>query len=322
MRILVTGAAGFIGSHLCERLLQLGENHVIGLDNFDPFYSRTQKDDNLVFLKENPNFSLIEGSLDEINDLEELQSEKPDLVIHLAAKAGVLPSIKDPNGYIHTNINGTLSLLDWMKDKGIGNLIFGSSSSIYGNYPVTPFREDMKVSQPISPYALTKASGEMMTYNYYHLYDINCINLRFFTVIGPRQRPDLAIHKFFNLIQKGEPIKLYGDGSSARDYTYVDDIVSGVMASIDLLTSSAGIYEVINLGNHKPVTLGEMVEVIESISDVPVKKDHVPFQPGDVDVTYADIAKARTLLGYEPSTSFEDGVKAFYEWFKESRLVS
>ncbi len=322
MRVLVTGAAGFIGSHLCERLLELGENQVIGLDNFDPFYSRTQKDDNLVLLKENPNFSLVEGSLDQISDLDELQSEKPDLVIHLAAKAGVLPSIKDPSGYIHTNINGTLSLLDWMKEKGISNLIFGSSSSIYGNYPVTPFREDMKVSQPISPYALTKASGEMMTYNYYHLYDINCINLRFFTVIGPRQRPDLAIHKFFNLIQKGEPIKLYGDGSSARDYTYVGDIVSGVMASIDLLTSSSSIYDVINLGNHKPVTLGEMVEVIESISDVPVKKDHVPFQPGDVDVTYADIAKARTLLGYEPSTSFEDGVRAFYDWFKESRLVS
>ena len=242
---------------------------------------------------------------------------KPEIVVHLAAKAGVLPSINDPKGYLDNNVNGTFHLLEWMRKNELNKLVFGSSSSVYGNCPVTPFSEDLRVSEPISPYAMTKAANEMMTYNYHHLYQLDSINLRFFTVIGPRQRPDLAIHKFFRMIRDGQAITIYGDGTSARDYTFVQDIISGVQASIDLVASKDKIYEIINLGNHRPISLSEMVSVIENLSDVPVQKKNMPFQAGDVDITYADINKARKLLGYDPQTPFEMGVESFLSWFKE-----
>ena len=238
-------------------------------------------------------------------------------MIHLAAKAGVQPSLENPGEYLDNNVVGTFQLLEWMKKNGVKKLIFGSSSSVYGNHLETPFREDMKVSNPISPYAYTKATNELMTFNYHHLYGIDSINLRFFTVIGPRQRPDLAIHKFFNMIQDSIPLTIYGDGSSARDYTYVDDIVGGIISSIELINSSSGLYEIINLGNSRPISLTEMVDTVEKTAELPVLKKQLPSQPGDVDITYADISKAKNLLGYDPKTPFETGVKNFYQWFRE-----
>jgi UDP-glucuronate 4-epimerase len=319
MKILVTGAAGFIGSHLCEKLLELGGFEVIGLDNFDPFYSRSIKENNLANLREREDFQFIEFDLRNIAKSRNWINPKPDLVVHLAAKAGVQPSLENPSEYLDNNVIGTFQLLEWMKRNDIRKLVFGSSSSVYGNHPEIPFREDMNVSNPISPYAYTKASNELMTFNYHHLFGLDSINLRFFTVIGPRQRPDLAIHKFFNMIQDSIPLTLYGDGSSARDYTYVDDIICGIVSAIDLLNSSSGMYEIINLGNNRPVTLKEMVLEVERTAELPVLKKKLSAQPGDVNITYADISKARKLLGYDPKTPFEKGVKEFYRWFKEIR---
>ncbi len=317
MKILVTGAAGFIGSHLCEFLVKRGDE-VVGIDNFDPFYSREEKERNLLGLSSDPGFTFIEEDILGLRSNQSIKEYKVDLVVHLAAKAGVLPSIKDPKAYQKTNIDGTFEVLEFMREEGIKKLVFGSSSSVYGNCPEAPFREDMRVSEPISPYALTKATNEMMTYNHYHLYGIDSVNLRFFTVIGPRQRPDLAIHKFFRMIRDGEPITIYGDGSSARDYTFVEDIISGILAAIDLVKEKESFYEIINLGNHRPIPLSRMIEVIEEISELPVKKVSMPFQAGDVDITNADISKARKLLGYDPKTPFEEGVNTFYNWFRSN----
>lgn len=311
MRILVTGAAGFIGSHTCQRLLSDGHD-VVGVDNFDPFYARAAKEANLSQAKASPRFAFIEADLAEEPAVAGVFERGPfDVVLHLAAKAGVRPSIQDPAGYYRANIMATLQLLQRMiREKPLPRLVFASSSSVYGNAPKTPFSESDAVDHPISPYAATKKAGELLCHTYHHLYGMDVFCLRFFTVYGPRQRPDLAIHKFAKRILAGEPIEVFGDGSTSRDYTYIDDIVQGVVRSVERCKG----YEIINLGSDHPVTLTEMVHAVAAAcGKAPVVKS-LPMQMGDVERTYADIGKARRLLGYEPSTDFAQGVQRFVEW--------
>ncbi len=313
--ILITGVAGFIGSNIAKKLLTNGYT-VLGVDNFDPFYDKSIKLQNLKFLTAfNDAFKFYE--LDIRNQEALLKLEKADMVIHLAAKAGVLPSITNPAEYIATNIEGTFNILEMMKIKNIKKMVFASSSSIYGNNKNIPFSENDKVDNPISPYAFTKKSCELINYNYHHLYNIDILNLRFFTVYGPGQRPDLAIHKFVSLIESGKPIEMYGDGSSARDYTYIDDIVEGIYKSMEYLTLNKNIYEIINIGNNSPVTLKELISTIFTL----LKKEYAvnvkPMQAGDVDITYANIKKAKELLGYNPKTTMTDGLKKFIDWYKK-----
>lgn len=315
--ILVTGCAGFIGSHLSEKLL--GEGHrVIGIDNFDPFYDRPVKERNMSNFSEHDNFTFHEIDLADKDSLDKsLNSDPVDIIVHLAGKAGVRPSIEDPQGYIRANIVATQNILDMMKEKGIMKMAFASSSSVYGNTKEIPFHEGQDVSNPISPYAFTKKSCELMNHTYYSLYGLDVINLRFFTVFGPRQRPDLAIHKFTRLILEGEEIPMYGDGSSSRDYTYFEDTVRGIIGAIDYLLRNSGIYETINLGNNHPVKLSDMISAIEKATGVNVKIKQLPMQPGDVDITFANIEKAKKLLGYNPQYSFEEGVRNFVEWYRK-----
>jgi UDP-glucuronate 4-epimerase len=314
MRILVTGAAGFIGSHSCQRLL--GEGHdVVGVDNFDPFYARSAKEANLSQAKTSPRFEFVEADLAEEPAVAAVFERGPfDVVLHLAAKAGVRPSIQDPVGYYRANIMATLYLLLRMiRQKPLPKLVFASSSSVYGNAPQTPFSETDPVDHPISPYAATKKAGELLCHTYHHLYGMDVFCLRFFTVYGPRQRPDLAIHKFARLVLAGEPIEVFGEGGTSRDYTYIDDIVQGVVRSVQHCQG----YEIINLGGDHPVTLREMVDTVAAACGrKPVIKS-LPMQMGDVERTYADIGKARRLLGYEPSTDFAQGVKSFVEWLRK-----
>jgi UDP-glucuronate 4-epimerase len=266
----------------------------------------------------NGNFRLVEGDINDTALLSGIFNESNiDMVIHLAAKAGVRPSILDPRAYENVNVAGTLNLLDVMRQHNVRNLIFASSSSIYGNNEKIPYSETDNVDFPISPYAATKKSGELFTYYYHHLYRFNVINLRFFTVYGPRQRPDLAIHKFFKAIYNDHPIDVYGDGSTSRDYTYVDDIVNGVYAATEYLLQHPGCYEIINLGNNNPVTLNLLIGNIEKITAKKFRLNRLPMQQGDVNRTFADIAKAKKLLNYEPATSFEEGLKKFRYWYEQ-----
>lgn len=317
-KILVTGAAGFIGSHLVERLLNDG-HEVVGIDNFDPFYDRSIKSENLAFAKKNPNFYLIEGDILNIKDFQS-NLRSIDLVIHLAAKAGVRPSIQDPLSYFKTNIDGTLQLLEWMQTQHIKKLIFASSSSVYGNNKTIPFHESHSVDHPISPYAASKKAGELICHTYHKLYSINCVCLRFFTVIGPRQRPDLAIHKFFNLIEMDKAISMFGDGTSARDYTVVFDTVDGIINAIDYVQENENCFEVLNLGNSAPLKLSELIKMIYQIANSEPNLIQLPMQPGDVDITYADISKAKELLAYDPSRSVYDGLLSFYEWYQQKTI--
>lgn len=312
-RILITGVAGFIGSHTAEKFLQEG-HQVLGIDNFDPFYPRTVKEDNLEFLRNKSDFEFREFDFTTA-DFAVLGNQPFDAIVHLGAKAGVLPSLKDPQEYIRVNIHGTWRILEFMRESGCRKLLFASSSSIYGNNPV-PFEENADVSQPISPYAFSKKSCELLTYTYHSLYKPDVLNLRFFTVFGERQRPDLAIHKFVKAMLKGETISLYGDGGTSRDYTYVLDTVDGIYRAWQYLSERNGIFENINLGNRNPVSLLEMVRTIEKVLDVKAEIRYIPAQPGDVDRTFASIYKAERLLGYSPRTSFEEGVRRFTEWFK------
>jgi UDP-glucuronate 4-epimerase len=310
--ILVTGAAGFIGSHVSELLLK-GGNQVIGVDNFDPFYDRSIKEENLFALKKYQGFTFFEVDIRRPDDLN-LINKSFDGVIHLAAKAGVLPSIKDPQGYIDTNINGTLNLLNFLNERHVKKLVFASSSSIYGNHPSIPYKESLNVDHPISPYAFTKKSCELLNYSFHHLYTIDILNLRLFTVYGPRQRPDLAIRKFFKLIEEGKEVTVYGDGTTARDYTFVEDTASGIVAAMNYLFKNEKVYDIINLGNSSPVKLLDLINgIAEAAGKTPVLK-FLPMQPGDVDITYADISKARDLLNYNPKTSLKEGLKRFYHW--------
>ena len=310
--ILITGAAGFIGSHLSEKLLS--EGHIItAIDNFDTFYSSDLKRKNIEIALTNKNYTFEELDITNIKDLESLD-QRYDTIIHLAAKAGVLPSIKEPLKYTQTNIVGTQNLLEFAKLRSVKKFIFASSSSVYGVNKNVPWSESDNVLTPISPYAASKVSGELIGQVYASLYQIQFLALRFFTVYGPRQRPDLAIHKFTKMIANEQPIPFYGDGSSKRDYTYVDDIVNGIAACLKYESS---LYEIINLGNNSPVSLVELVQTIEGIVEKKAIYNKLPVQMGDVPVTYANINKAGNILGYQPSVKLNDGIRKFFEWLKQ-----
>lgn len=316
MKILITGASGFIGSHLSERLVNSG-HQVVGIDNFDAFYSRDIKEDNLKKALQSPLFSFKELDITNASDFNKCP-DKIDVVVHLAAKAGVRPSIEDPEGYLKTNILGTLNVLEYMRKIGSQNLVFASSSSVYGNNTKIPFEESDTTDQPISPYAASKKSCELLIYNYHKLYQFNCINLRFFTVFGPRQRPDLAIHKFVKKISGNEPIDVYGQGDTARDYTFVDDTISGIVESINYIVANRNVFETINLGNNTPISLKALIQKIENHLGMKAKINYQPMQDGDVDITFSSIEKAKELLSYNPGTSMDEGLEKFIAWYKNS----
>ena len=310
--LLITGAAGFIGSNLIDSLLEKGY-YVVCLDNFDKSYPRNIKEKNIEYGK---NFTFIEGDICNSNLIDTIfEKYSIDLVIHLAAKAGVRPSILNPIDYFNINVIGTLTLLEVMKKYKVKKLINASSSSVYGNNNTIPFSEDDNVNCPISPYAASKRSAELLTYNYHYLFNFDIINLRFFTVYGPRQRPDLAIHKFFQNLYLDKPIEIFGNGRTSRDYTYIDDIVSGINSSINVLLNNSNLYEIINLGNSNPIELNELILLIEKITSKKfriVKKEN---QPGDVNLTYANINKAHKILDYDPKVNINDGLIYFNKWF-------
>ena len=315
--ILITGGAGFIGSHLVERLLGEGGWRITVVDDFNDFYSPSIKRDNISQHLSNPNFTLVEA---DIRDADALANAFDDTnfncIVHLAARAGVRPSLNEPRLYVETNVNGTVNLLELARAHRVKQFVFGSSSSVYGVNPKVPFSEDDPIFNPISPYAATKAAGELICHSYAHLYDMRIVCLRFFTVYGARQRPDLAIHKFAKLISEGKPIPVFGDGTTRRDYTYVDDIIAGVRAAIDY---DATDYEVINLGESRTVELRELISLIETELGKRAQIDWQPPQPGDVPQTFADISKARKLLRYDPQTQIEAGIQRFVQWFKSSQ---
>ena len=312
MKALITGAAGFIGSHLCERLLADSWG-VVGLDNFDPFYSRNIKEANLAASLANDNFQFFEGDIRDADCVGNIfKNEKVDIVVHLAAKAGVQPSIEDPVGYQDVNINGTIVMLEAVKKFGVKKFVFASSSSVYGNNTKVPFSETDNVDFPISPYAATKKAGELLCHTYSHLYDIDMTCLRFFTVYGARQRPDLAIHKFCKLIEAGEAIPVFGDGSMRRDFTYIDDIIDGVESAMGRCEG----YEIYNLGESRPVRLDELIDKIEKALGKKAAIERLPMQQGDVKQTYADVSKAKERLGYEPRTELSVGLNRFVKWLR------
>ncbi len=314
MHTLVTGGAGFIGGHLCRRLLDEGYQ-VTAIDNFDPFYPRAIKEEGIGdFPRER--FTLIETDICNTDSiLQALHSRDLDAIVHLAARAGVRPSIEAPMAYEETNVGGTQSMLEVTQELGIDTFLYGSSSSVYGNNEKVPFSEDDPVGEPISPYAATKRSGELLAHTFHHLYDLKVHCLRFFTVYGPRQRPDLAIHKFARQLLTDQPITMYGDGTSSRDYTYVADIVDGIIRS---LRRAGGLnnpeYEIINLGGAETTQLKDLIAGIGEAMDIAPTIEQLPEQPGDVRRTYADISKARELLGYEPGTPIEEGLGKFADW--------
>lgn len=313
MSTLITGGAGFIGSHLVDRLLADGERVTV-VDNFDPLYRAETKEENIAAHRLHPNYRLHRLDIRDLEGMRRELSGDYDCIIHLAAKAGVRPSIEDPLTYQDVNIRGTQHMLELAREWKTPQFIFASSSSVYGINPHVPWSEDSHVSMPISPYASTKVSGELMGHVYSHLYGIRFIALRFFTVYGPRQRPDLAIHKFTRAILEGEAIPFFGDGSSSRDYTYIADIVRGIVSASRYRGSR---FEVINLGNDATVTLSEMVGAIEEAVGRKAYLDQQPEQPGDVLRTWASLEKARALLQYAPKTSFRQGVAKFVEWYSE-----
>ncbi|OWY73436.1 epimerase [cyanobacterium TDX16] len=310
--ILVTGAAGFIGSHLCERLLADGRR-VVGLDSFDSFYDPKIKRANIAGCLTNSNFRLVEGDIRDA-DVVAGALKGCDLVVHLAARAGVRPSIEDPLLYQDVNVRGTNIILETMRKLGMKKLVFASSSSVYGNNKKVPFSETDVVDNPISPYAATKKAGELICHAYHHLFGMDITCLRFFTVYGARQRPDLAIHKFAKLILAGKSIPVFGDGSMMRDHTYIDDIIAGVVAAVD----HCGGYKIYNLGESRPVSLSDLIAAIEHAVGKKAIIERLPLQPGDVHQTYADVSRAKAELGYEPSTEIEAGLARFASWLRSS----
>jgi UDP-glucuronate 4-epimerase len=314
--ILITGAAGFIGSHLVDRLLVEGNWQITAIDDFNDFYDPAIKRNNVRGHSSHSEYELHELDICNRPALKQLVAGRRfDCIVHLAARAGVRPSLTQPLLYADTNINGTLNLLELAREQNVRQFVFGSSSSVYGINAKVPFSEDDPIFQPISPYAATKAAGELICHTYAHLHNIRCVCLRFFTVYGARQRPDLAIHKFARLISEHKPIPVFGDGTTRRDYTYIDDIISGVRAAIDY---SASDFEAINLGESRTVELRELISLLEKELDQHAVIERQPLQPGDVPQTYADISKARRLLGYDPQTQIEDGLRNFVEWFRMS----
>jgi len=317
MTVLVTGGAGFIGSHLLDRLLELRpEERLVCLDNFDEYYSAAAKRGNLEAALASGRVELIEGDIRDAALCQKVMERfEVSRVVHLAARAGVRPSIEQPALYEEVNCGGTVNLLEAARRAGVERFVFGSSSSVYGVNSKVPFSEDDPVGRPISPYAATKRAGELLCHVYHHLYGLSVACLRFFTVYGPRQRPDLAISKFTRLIDQGQRLPVYGDGTSRRDYTYCLDVVEGIVAALERPLG----FEIINLGNGTPVELRRLVSLIEEALGRRARIQSLPEQPGDVPVTYADISKARRLLGYEPRYPIERGIAEFVEWYRRSR---
>jgi len=312
--LLVTGGAGFIGSHLVDRLLSTDITRVTVVDDFNDFYDPSIKRENIRAHLKDPRYSIHEVDIRDRAALEQLFKETNfDCIVHLAARAGVRPSLSEPQLYNETNISGTLNLLELARQHNVKQFVFGSSSSVYGINAHVPFSEDDPIRQPISPYAATKAAGELLCHTYSHLYGLRCVCLRFFTVYGPRQRPDLAIHKFAKLISERKPIPVFGDGTTRRDYTYVDDIIDGVIAAIHYTETN---YDIFNLGESRTVELNELISLLEKELDMPAIIDRQPSQPGDVPQTFADISKARASLHYNPKTQIEQGLHRFVEWFR------
>jgi len=310
--VLVTGGAGFIGSHLCERLLGRGDS-VCVLDNFNDFYDPSIKRHNAELLKR-AGARIVEGDIRDVEVVGRLFAEgRFDGVVHLAAMAGVRPSLEDPLHYQDVNIRGTLILLEELRQRPQTRFVCASSSSVYGTNENVPFGEADDIHHPISPYAATKRACELHCFTHHHLYGIPTACLRFFTVYGPRQRPEMAIHKFVRAVLRGEPIPFYGDGSSRRDYTYIDDIVDGVVRSLDRCEG----YEIYNLGESATTSLSELVALIGEVCGREPQLDRQPSQPGDVQITYADVSKARRMLGYDPCTSMRDGIERFVQWYRE-----
>jgi UDP-glucuronate 4-epimerase len=311
--ILITGGAGFIGSHVVEALLARGQR-VVALDSFDDFYAREVKERNLEIARSHEGFRLVEGDIRDEATLASL----PDVesVVHLAARAGVRPSIEQPLLYSDVNLIGTVRLLEFARVRSIEAFVFASSSSVYGNNPKVPFSEADPVDRPISPYAATKKAGELLCHTATHLNGTTTICLRFFTVYGPRQRPDLAIHKFTRLLHEGRPIPVFGDGSTSRDYTYITDIVDGVEKALAWARANSHAHEVVNLGENRTVSLSEMIRLIGELMGREPQIQRLPMQPGDVERTYADVTKARRLLGYDPRVDFREGLREFIAWFE------
>jgi UDP-glucuronate 4-epimerase len=313
---LVTGGAGFIGSHLVDRLLEEGWSVTV-VDNFDPYYDEAQKRANVAPHVGTTRYRLVEVDIRDAEALADRLTGDYDVVVHLAAKAGVRPSIEDPQAYQAVNVGGTQNLLELAKKWEVPQFVFASSSSVYGTNSDVPWSEEDNVLQPISPYASSKVSGEMMGHVYSHLYDLRFVATRLFTVYGPRQRPDLAMHKFARLMMDGEPIPVYGDGSTRRDYTYVGDIVDGLRAAMEYDDAS---YQIINLGSGQPITLTEMIDTLEEVLRIQADRHHLPEQPGDVPQTWADLNRARNTLSYTPDVTLKDGLVRLTRWLKRSGI--
>jgi UDP-glucuronate 4-epimerase len=315
-RVLVTGAAGFIGSHVVEALAAQGDE-VVGVDNFDPFYSRAMKERNLAEVGRPRGFSFREQDLLDVAAMRALLT--PDTVIvHLAAKAGVRPSLEDPVGYARANVTGTAAIAEAARQAGVSRVVFGSSSSVYGDSTPIPFREDAVAVTPVSPYAATKRAAELFLAAVAPIFGFRATSLRFFTVYGPRQRPDLAIHAFTRKMVEGRTLTLFGDGTQSRDYTYCDDIVAGVLSAITWTAKAPIGVETFNLGGSKPVATEAMVAEIARALGIQPKIEWAPMQPGDVQRTAADLTKSTSVLGYEPRTPFPEGIRRFVRWFREA----
>ncbi len=318
MRILITGGAGFIGSHVSEQLLRLGHDVAI-VDELNDYYSPDLKRANLAAVRDIGNVAFHQQDICDRDAMFRIVEEyRPESIIHLAARAGVRPSLEQPFLYEQVNVHGTLVMLEAARRAGVRKFVFASSSSVYGISSSVPFTEDDPLHQPISPYAATKIAGEKLCFTYSHLYKLPVTALRFFTVYGPRQRPDLAIRKFTELIEQGRPISAFGDGASGRDYTFIADIVQGVLSALFHDCT----FEVFNLGNSHPITLTEMIRVIEDVVGKKATVQWLDAQPGDVPITYADISKAKKLLGYQPATSFAAGIAEFVEWYRRVQHVA
>jgi UDP-glucuronate 4-epimerase len=318
LHILVTGGAGFIGSHLTRRLLARGDRVTV-LDDFNDFYDPARKRANVAALARSERFALVEGDIRDGAAVDGLFAAAGfDGVVHLAARAGVRPSLSEPVLYEEVNCIGTLHLLEAARRHGPRVFIFGSSSSVYGINRKVPFAEDDEVNQPISPYATTKRTGELLCYNYHHLYGLRTACLRFFTVYGPAQRPEMAIAKFTDLLARGRPVTLYGDGLSRRDYTYIDDIVDGLVKTLDLAPG----FEIVNLGGAETTALGDLVAWLAAELAVEPRIEYLPDQPGDVPITYADVSKAARLLGYRPQVPIREGLRRFVAWYRERAAMA
>lgn len=316
--ILLTGGAGFIGSHVLDALIKQGVKKVVVVDDFNNYYDSRFKEENVKDALSHSVCELIRGDITDFELMERVYKQHQfDAVIHLAARAGVRPSIADPRLYQRVNIEGTQNIFELARQYGVKKIVYASSSSVYGNQKKTPFSETDVVNSPISPYAMTKRACELLAYTYYHLFKIRSVGLRFFTVYGERGRPDMAPYLFTEKILKGEEIQKFGDGSSRRDYTYIADIVAGVIKAAEAELEC----EVVNLGNNQPVSLNEFIKVLEAATGKAALIRQMPMQAGDVEQTFADITKAKTLLGWEPKTSFTEGISRFVQWYKEGRIA-